>query len=86
MYVYPIVDVTDDRDAPKTLRVEVRWSGFAKGSSAMNWDGHFYGTIGPVPYLGANKGGTLIVTVVAWDTEGAMSSITGTSVTVLPCP
>jgi len=79
------VVVTDDRTPAQLLRVEVRWSGFAQGSNRMNWDGPFFGSIGPVPFSQPNAGGTLKITVIAFDAEGLSSSIDGKPVTVLPC-
>jgi putative peptide zinc metalloprotease protein len=84
--VFPVVDVTDDHDPSRTLRVEVRWTGFSAGARPMTWDGHFFGSVGPVPYPGKpNAGGQLSILVVAWDSSGAMSTLKGTPVTVLKC-
>ncbi len=80
-----VVSVTDDIDPAQSLIVIVHWSGFASGSGRMNWDGNFYGTLGPIPYTADNKGGSLAITVTATDLKRHTSTIRGTTVTVLPC-
>jgi hypothetical protein len=83
---FPVVSVTDDRDPDQAIKVTVLWSGFASGSDAMSWDGDFFGRVGPVPYSGTpNRGGTLSITVIAQDTDGAENKISGTNIAVAPC-
>ncbi|HEX6871106.1 MAG TPA: hypothetical protein VF163_08410 [Micromonosporaceae bacterium] len=81
-HAYPVVvDVSGD-----VTRMVVYWSGFASGSSAMGWDGLWYGSIGPVPYSGkANAGGTLSIWVTAWNAKGGSTTLKGTSINVLKC-
>jgi putative peptide zinc metalloprotease protein len=82
------VSVSDDHDAPSTIKVTVFWSGFANGQNSMSWDGNFYGAVGPVAYSGEpNQGGTLSIWVTATDSEGATSSrLIGSDIAVDACP
>jgi putative peptide zinc metalloprotease protein len=83
---FPVVDVQDDRDASGDVRVTVQWTGFAAGSDVMSPDGNHYGTVGPVLYSGEpNKGGSLAIQVTATDSDGASTTITGSSIVVDPC-
>nr|MDT0659251.1 cyclic nucleotide-binding protein [Micromonospora sp. DSM 115978] len=83
---FPVVSVKDDRDSGDSLTVTVRWSGFAAGSDGMSWDGNYYGTVGPVRYSGEpNKGGVLEIRVTATDSNGASTTIAGSSIAVDPC-
>jgi putative peptide zinc metalloprotease protein len=85
LYAYPVVQV-DPADQSNVARIVVYWTGFGKGSAAMNWDGRYYGTIGPVSYPGVpNAGGSLSVYVMAWDKQGHSSRINGTPIPVLKC-
>ena len=84
--VFPIVDVSDDRDFGSALSVRVHWSGFATGSAPMGWDGHYYGTVGPVAYQGVpNAGGQLKIWVTATDSGKNTTTLDGTPVSVLRC-
>jgi putative peptide zinc metalloprotease protein len=85
---FPAVSVSDDHDAPSTIKVTVFWSGFANGQNSMSWDGNFYGAVGPVAYSGEpNQGGTLSIWVTATDSEGATSSrLIGSDIAVDACP
>jgi len=81
-----VVDVTDDHDPPAAIKVVLHWTGFAAGSALMLWDGHVYGTLGPVPNNGtSNRGGTLAVTVTATDSQGHTATLRGTPVAIQAC-
>jgi putative peptide zinc metalloprotease protein len=80
------VSVVDDHDSSSGLRVTVRWSGFATGSNSASQDGNWYGSVGPVRYSGtANTGGTLAVTVTAYDSAGLASNVLDSKVAVNAC-
>jgi hypothetical protein len=46
----------------------------------------FFGAVGPVAFPGDNRGGTLTVSVVATDGDGASTTLAGGPVTVRACP
>jgi putative peptide zinc metalloprotease protein len=63
------VSVTDELGGQTGITVVVSWSGFVSGSSNGSWrNGAWHGMVGPVLYPGStNEGGSLTVTVVAYD-------------------
>jgi putative peptide zinc metalloprotease protein len=85
--LFPVVAATDDTDDPWELTVRVHWSGFHTGAAPMVWDGDFYGTVGPIPYLGKpNAGGEIEIRVTATDLAGATSQLGARGpVKVQPC-